>query len=723
VRHVDHAVGHDAGSNDRIDSGAVDDGALQQWHYRGVTGLRRRRRLIATAGPAGPAEDDTGDDGYLHSMDSVAAFGRWPSPLSAAQAAAGKVSLSDVSSDGDSLYWLESRPAEGGRVVCVRSDAAGIRDISPEGVSIRSRVHEYGGGGYCLVTGVAPGAFAYVDVVEQRVWLCAGEGMAPVALTGAPPPGERWAHGGLGASADGAWVVAVREMHDRDDGRRPRRCIVALGSGPDNSGESILAEGHDFYGAPRLDAAARRLATVVWDHPDMPWDRSAVVVTPLVVRADGPHGAARLVAAGEGWTIEAGEEISVGQPAWQRDGSLRYVSDRLGWWQPYVHPADGSSASAQPLTITQAEFHGPDWNLGQSTMVELSDGTVVARMTSAGLDTLVLIGSGDQPPPPHRTVPQPCVGISGLCRHRDGVALVGATPDAATTIWTLEPLDPLPTATPRRPPPASLLRASDIARGEAFSFPSRSGRTVHGLLYRPTLGHTAGPEGALPPLVVQCHPGPTGAVGAGFDVVAQYFTSRGFALAAVDYAGSTGYGRAYRRSLWGQWGVLDAEDCVDAARHLAQNGTVDGNRMAARGASSGGLTALNALADATTFAAAVSWYGVTDLLALAASTHDFEACYLDRLVGLLPEHRETYEARSPAAHPGALNGAVLLLQGLNDPIVPPAQTERMRDALVAEGRHCTTRFFEGEGHGFRRAETLQACLEEELAFYQRELLL
>jgi dipeptidyl aminopeptidase/acylaminoacyl peptidase len=210
-------------------------------------------------------------------------------------------------------------------------------------------------------------------------------------------------------------------------------------------------------------------------------------------------------------------------------------------------------------------------------------------------------------------------------------------------------------------------------------------------------------------------------VGAGFDLVAQYFTSRGFALAAVDYAGSTGYGRDYRRSLWGEWGVVDAQDCADAARFLAIDGQVDGTRMAVRGTSSGGLTALNALADGGTFAAAASWYGVSDLCALAASTHDFEAHYLDRLVGPLPEYRATYEARSPMGRADDINGAVLLLQGLDDRVVPPAQTDRLHGALLARGRHCTVRFFEGEGHGFRRAETLEACLEEELAFYQREL--
>ncbi len=274
-----------------------------------------------------------------------------------------------------------------------------------------------------------------------------------------------------------------------------------------------------------------------------------------------------------------------------------------------------------------------------------------------------------------------------------------------------------------RPQPDSslALAASDVAVGEPFSFEGRTGRRIHGLVYRPTLAGTVGPPDALPPLVVACHSGPTGSVGAGFDVVVQYFSSRGFALAAVDYAGSTGYGRDYRCSLWGQWGVLDSQDCVDAARFLAAEQWVDGTRMAVRGTSSGGLTALNALADGGAFAAAASWYGVSDLCALAASTHDFEAHYLDRLVGPLPEYREAYEARSPVGRAEEINGAVLLLQGLDDRVVPPAQTERLHDALLARGRPCTARFFEGEGHGFRRAETLEACLDEELAFYRRQL--
>ncbi len=242
---------------------------------------------------------------------------------------------------------------------------------------------------------------------------------------------------------------------------------------------------------------------------------------------------------------------------------------------------------------------------------------------------------------------------------------------------------------------------------------------MHGLFYEPLLEGTGGPPGASPPLLVQCHGGPTGSVQAGYDVVVQYFTSRGFAVAAVDYAGSAGYGRAYRCSLWGQWGVADSEDCVDAARYLAAAGRVDGSAMAIRGSSAGGLTALNALAAGEGFRSRRAWYGVTDLLALAETTHDFEAHYTDRLVGPLPECRARYEERSPTRRAAELRGSVLLLQGLDDLVVPPAQTEGLRDALVALGRHCEVRLFEGEGHGFRRAETVRAALEEELGFYQR----
>jgi dipeptidyl aminopeptidase/acylaminoacyl peptidase len=270
-----------------------------------------------------------------------------------------------------------------------------------------------------------------------------------------------------------------------------------------------------------------------------------------------------------------------------------------------------------------------------------------------------------------------------------------------------------------RPVPGPAVPAEDVAHAESFTFTGRRGRPVHGSLYRPT-NHRVGvgaEAGTAPPLVVWCHGGPTSACSAGYDPTVQFFTTRGFAVACVDYAGSSGYGRAYRCALWGEWGVADAEDCLDAALHLADSGAADPDRLAVRGGSAGGMTALNALASGEGFGACTSLYGVTDLLALVATTHDFEAHYTDRLIGPLPEAQARYVERSPVSRAAEMTGAVLLLQGTEDAVVPPAQAELMRDALVAAGVTCDLRFFEGEGHGFRRADTLTQSLEAELAFY------
>jgi dipeptidyl aminopeptidase/acylaminoacyl peptidase len=672
----------------------------------------------------------------------IAPYGRWPSPLRAEDAAAGKVSLSELCSDGSSLYWLESRPAEGGRVVFVRWDGQVgglVVEVSPHGVSIRSRVHEYGGGAVCLVPGHSPGAFVYVDLSDQRVWFAAAAGAPPVPLTEEPPQGEQWYHGGLGTSADGRWVVAVREAHTKN-GRLPVRSVMAfrIRSESEPISASVLLSEHDFYGAPALHPDGTRVAVVTWDHPDMPWDFSRVHVCGLATVTDAITGPRRLEPSGVPWSVSdapgdgagAGRpSVSVGQPTWRRDGRLLFVSDRRGWWQPYEH--DGpEGAAGRRLSATAAEFHGADFVLGLRTMAELGDGTIVAVATSRGRDRLVVLGGEEE-----RPLEQPCVEISSVCAHGNGVAFIGTTPDAPSTVW-LMPHMGAPAHAVRRPQ-SPALAPDDVSIGEGFSLVGRSGRPVYGVYFAPHLSSTTGPEAALPPLVVQCHSGPTSRARPGFDMTVQYFTSRGFAVAAVNYAGSTGYGRDYRCSLWGQWGQADSEDCEDAALFLAERGVVDRHRLVIRGNSAGGLTALNALvtdsgdgddhdsdhdSDVTpTFRAAATWYGVTDLVGLAASTHDFEAHYLDRLVGPLPEARSRYDERSPVNRGQAMHGSVLLLQGMDDPVVPPAQAEHLQQALRAAGRRCEARFFPGEGHGFRQQVTLVACLEAELAFFQEEL--
>jgi acetyl esterase/lipase len=658
-------------------------------------------------------------------------YGRWPSPLAAGAVARGKISLSELRSDGEALYWLEGRPEENGRAVLVRAGPEGCNDHSPAGVSIRSRVHEYGGGAVCLVPAGAAGAFAYVDQSDQRVWLCSGlvasgERAVPRPLSPLAPGGAAYRHGGLSATADGRWVLAVREIH-ATDGRRPHRSIVALPTFGTEPAESTLLDGHDFFGAPRVDAMAGRLAVVVWEHPDMQWDASSLVVVPLGRAGSSDPDEEALIPAGTPWVAAGGPGESIGQPAWQRDGTLRFVSDRRGWWQPYVHPGtpDATAASA-PLTDAAAEFHGPDWVLGLSTIAELPDGAIAARRTSAGRDAVVLLRSGTGPAA--EVVAQPCVSIAALCAHGDRVALIGSTPETPMNVWVVDPSDPIEPPRPVRAPAtfAVALRPGDLARGEPFTLCGRTRREVHGTLYRPgprrpdstDATRSAPPSAEVPPpLVTWCHSGPTSACQPGLDLTLQFFTTRGFAVACVDYAGSTGYGRAYRCALWGQWGVADAEDCLDAARHLAARGHVDPDRMAVRGASAGGMTALNALAAGEGFKACTALYAVTDLLSLAATTHDFEAHYNDHLIGPLPEARELFVERSPVSRASAMRGSVLLLQGTDDAVVPPSQAERLREALAAVGITCDLRFFEGEGHGFRRADTLTACLEAELAFY------
>ena len=665
------------------------------------------------------SDEEATDPSRASVLPSESAFGWWPSPWSASDVAAGKVSRSGLQSDGDPVYWSESRPGEGGRQVVVRSvPGAPVTDVSPGAVSVRSRVHEYGGAAATM----ADGRLYFVDQGDQRWYrTTVGDGADLLPLTPEPPyggPTVRYADGRV--TRQGTWLVSVEER--LADGAAEHRLVAVA---VDGSQQVVsLVDGGDFVSSPRLSPDGQWLAWVTWDHPSMPWDSSEVRVARL-------HEADGTVGIGRPHRVAGGDGVAVGQPQWCRDGSLLFVDDRSGWWLPYrLAPGNGRNVGTEvagPLVDVEGEFHAPDWVLGQATMAELSDGSIACRMRRDGRDRLVHLQPGtDGPQAPHwlmTEIDQPCVTLSGVAvspvaagTGRQRVCVLGSTPTEAQGVFEISPGGRFPPQRLSAPSGVGVARA-DVSVARPFRVDTDHG-PVPGLFFAPASATAEGPPGARPPLVVFCHGGPTGAAESGFDPVVQFFTSRGLAVAAVDYRGSSGYGRSYRKRLDGEWGVADIDDCADVAVALDREGWVDGSRMAIRGGSAGGLTALGALIRSRRFAGAVAWYGVTDLEALATDTHDFESRYVDSLVGPWPEAAEQYRSRSPIHHADQVSGEVLLLQGADDPVVPAAQSERFAEELVACRVPCRLIVFEGESHGFRRAATIEACLEAELSFYR-----
>ncbi len=659
-----------------------------------------------------------------------------PSPFTPAAVATARVSVSGLVAQGGWLYWAESRPEEGGRQVVVRwRPGHAVVDASPPGTSVRSRVHEYGGGAFAC----QGGALVLVDAADQQVYRVDGEGGRTRRTRCSPePPGVERRYGDLHPGPTGSWLVAVEEEHDAE-GVRHR--LVALAT-DGRLERRVLVDDGGFVAAPRPSPEGGLLAWVSWGHPDMPWDRSALLVGRLAYADGGPVLVGATAVADEPGT-------SVGQPRWRPDGSLAWMWDRTGWWLPYAcavaRPGAGASddlgvrlvAPPEPTVPpgTAAEFHAPDWALGQRTAVDLADGSVVCRMRSGGADRLVHLvpehgrtpdEAPEAPEAPEATdravsapgawrlepVDQPCVAIGGVAHlGRDEVAVLGATPERAAVVAVVAVTGDERDQVSRQP--ASPWSEADVSPGRPVVVDGPAG-PLPGLFY------AARPVGALgdpPPLVVFCHGGPTGGVDPGFDPLVQACTSRGLAVAAVDYRGSSGHGRAYRQQLHHAWGVADAEDCVAFAGALAARGWVDGERMAVRGTSAGGFTALRALARERVFRGAVVWYGVTDLEALVVDTHDFEAHYVDWLVGPIETSRARYDERSPLRHPEELRGSVLVLQGTEDPVVPAAHVRAFARRAVGAGLDVRLVELAGEGHGFRRADSLERCVRAELEFY------
>ncbi len=630
---------------------------------------------------------------YVGGVTTVAPYGSWESPIDidlVAREAGVMFSYVDVAEHG--IYWLESRPQQKGRSALVFRPAGDEPvDVVPPDFNVRTRVHEYGGGAW----------FRGAEVVfcsnfdDSRLYRIESPGAEPQPITPEPeePNALRYADGRV--FAEGGLIVCVRESHGAGE---PRNELVVLPV--DGSAEPrVIASGRDFYAAPRPSPNGKCLAWLAWDHPRMPFEGTDLCVAEL--GANGSLENERRVA--------GSEEESIFQPEWSPAGELHLVSDRTGWSNLYVE-RDGE---VHALTSEQAELGHPQWVFDLSRYAFLADGRIACVFTREAIDSLELFDpkSGRL----ERADLSPTSSFSPSLRsHGNLVVFAAASPTDPVALMTFD-AQTREQQVLRRSTELEL-DARYISRAEPIEFEGADGLPSYGFYYAPTNPECDGPPGELPPLVVSVHGGPTAHVSTALDLSAQFFTSRGIALVDLNYEGSTGYGRAYQDRLRGRWGDVDVEDSAAAVRYLVERGDVDSGRVAITGGSAGGYTTLLALAVRDEFAAGVSYYGVADLVTFHEDTHKFESHYDEYLVGPWPEAIDLYRERSPVNHADSISRPLLLLQGLDDKVVPPSQSEQIVEALARRGIPHAYIAFEGEGHGFRKAENSRGALEAHFSF-------
>ncbi len=614
-----------------------------------------------------------------------ATCGTWTSKLSADSVTGSSVGLGNASADGETLYWLESRPKEQGRSALVRRLPDGtLDDVTPPPVNVASRVHEYGGGAYA----VHNGRIVYSEKSDNSVWLIDGE-KPPRQI--ASVSGCRYADFRFIPGSDD--IVCVREDHRNRPATDPEAAIVRLSVSDDASTNegTVLVKGPDFLASPRPSPDGKKLAWISWQHPDMPWDATQLQVADL----DASGLKNTVTVAGDK------QREAVVQPDWSKDGELYFCTDRSNWWNLYKQDDKGTVQAVTKLA--DGEIGGAHWVFGNKYYDFTAEGGIVAVVSKGGKSTAVAIENGgvrDLGLPPQGQCPVP-VGKT--------LATLVTASDAPTSLQLGGQL--IKAAGP------ALLDAKNISAPEEISFPTAGGDTAHAFYYPPVNDSFKPKDGEKPPLIVMIHGGPTSAASTAFSAAKQWWTTRGFAVVDVNYRGSTGYGRDYRQKLDGNWGVADVEDCVAVVKHLVKEGKVDAERVAIRGGSAGGFTVLAALTSSDVFKAGASHYGIGDLMLLAAETHKFEARYMDRLVGPLPETEAVYKERSPINHLDKMAAGAIFFQGLDDKVVPPSQAQTMVDAMKQKGLPVAHYEFEGEGHGFRKAETSRRVLELEFGFY------
>lgn len=624
------------------------------------------------------------------STPKTASYGSWKSPITSDLIVSGSIGLGTVAVDGEDIYWLEGRPQEGGRNVLVRRASDGqVSDVTPAPFNVRTRVHEYGGGAFCVVDGT----IYFANFADQRLYK-QKLGSEPQALTF--PAQKRYAD--MVVDSARQRLICVCEEH-----AYPERGVANFLATIDlESGElHQLLTGSDFYSSPRLSPDGSQLAWLTWDHPHMPWDSSQLWVAQL--NNDGSIAEAKIVA--------GGETESICEPKWSPDGRLYFASDCTGWWNLY-RLADNEQI--EPLHQMEAEFAYPHWVFGISTYNFASPSQIICTYSQNGSWHLASLDTQNQK---LQAIEVPYTSISSVQISSGKALFVAGSP---TQTMALVQLDL------QNGQQQILRRASELnldpgylSVPEAIAFPTTDEKIAYAWFYAPTNKDYLAPLGELPPLLVKSHGGPTAAASATLSLKIQYWTSRGFAVLDVNYGGSIGYGRKYRQRLDQQWGIVDVDDCVNGAEYLVKSGQVDGAKLAISGGSAGGYTTLAALTFRDTFQAGASYYGVSDLEALAKDTHKFESRYLDGLIGSYPQEQEIYQQRSPQNFTQYLSCPVIFFQGLEDKIVPPNQAEMMVEALDAKGIPVAYVTFAEEQHGFRRAENIKRALDGEFYFYSR----
>ena len=626
-------------------------------------------------------------------MTQIAPLGSWKSPITTDLIVAGTIGLSSITIDGNDVYWIEGRPSEGGRNVIVRHTPDGqTTDITPPPFNVRTRVHEYGGGAFL----VADDTIYFSNFADQRLYRQTLD-TEPQPLT--PEANIRYADGVIDKQRDR--LICIQEDHTK--GGEPANSIVSINL---KNGEDIqiLAEGYDFYASPRLNNDGSQLCWISWNHPNMPWDGTELWVARM--NADGSLDESKFVA--------GGKEESIFQPQWSPDGMLCFVSDRSKWWNLYQVPGVTETANVDPLYPLDAEFGMPQWVFGMSTYAFTAANKILCTFAQNGIGNFATLNTTKK----HlQEIEIPYTSISYLTAKGNRVCFLGSSPTEPSSIIQIN----LSTGEIK-----ILKRSTDLqidsgylSIPQAIEFPTENGKTAYGLFYPPTNKDYTAPVGEKPPLLVKSHGGPTAATSSSLSLKIQYWTSRGFALLDVNYGGSTGYGREYQQRLKNNWGIVDVDDCVNGAQYLAKQGLVDSNRMAISGGSAGGYTTLCALTFKDVFKAGASYYGVSDLEALATDTHKFESRYLDGLIGPYPEKKEIYKQRSPINFTEGLSCPVIFFQGLEDKIVPPNQAEKMVEVLKQKGLPVAYVAFPEEQHGFRRSENIKRALDGEFYFYSR----